>query len=305
MTMFARRHPILFSLLVVYVIGAVVIISVAALFFLRKKDAVFEFGEKVGVVEIKGVIADPKPAISQLKTFREDKDVKAIVLRIDSPGGGVGPSQEIYAEVRKTTRLKKVVASMGAIAASGGYYVGAAADHIMANPGTITGSIGVIMEFANAQALFEKIGVSAVVIKSGDYKDTGSPLREMMPEERRLLEGFVGNVHEQFVTAVAEGREMSKETVRAIADGRIFSGQQAQELGLLDSLGNIEDAIALAAELGGIKGEPSVVYGEKRKFSLLAYILGSNLAGVLDRITGAALYSGYLYVPPASGVENG
>ncbi len=304
MTIFARRHPILFSLLVVYAIGAVVIITVAALFFLGKKDSAFEFGEKVGVVEIKGVIADPKPTILQLKKFRKNKDVKAIVLRIDSPGGGVGPSQEIYAEVKKTTRHKKVVASMGAIAASGGYYVSAAADHIMANPGTITGSIGVIMEFANAEELFKKIGVSAIVIKSGDYKDTGSPLRKMTPEERRLLEDFVGNVHQQFVTAVAEGRKMSEETVRSIADGRIFSGQQAQKLGLLDSLGNMEDAIALAAELGGIKGEPSVVYGEKKKFSFLEFILGSKLAGALDRITGAALHSGYLYVP-GRGVDNG
>ncbi len=302
--MFARRHPILFSSLVVCAIGAVVIISVAALFFLGKKDTAFEFGEKVGVIEITGVIADPKPVILQLKKFRKNEDVKAIVLRINSPGGGVGPSQEIYAEVKKTTRLKKVVASMGAIAASGGYYVGAAADHIMANPGTITGSIGVVMEFADAQELFKKIGVSAVVIKSGDYKDTGSPLRKMTPEERRLLEGFVGNVHQQFVTAVAEGRKMSEETVRTIADGRIFSGQEAQKLGLLDSLGNMEDAIALAAELGGIKGEPSVVYAEKKKFSLLEYILGSKLAGTLDRITGAALRSGYLYMPGRS-ADNG
>ena len=304
MSMFARRHPILFSLLVVCAIGAVVIISVAALFFLGKRDSAFEFGEKVGVVEIKGVIVDPKPVILQLKRFRKNKDVKAIVLRIDSPGGGVGPSQEIYAEVKKTTRLKKVVASMGAIAASGGYYVGAAADHIMANPGTITGSIGVVMEFANVEELFEKIGVSAVVIKSGDYKDTGSPLRKMTPEERRLLEEFVDNVHQQFVTAVAEGRKMSEEAVRTIADGRIFSGQQAQKLGLLDSLGNMEDAIALAAELGGIKGEPSVVYGEKKKFSVLEFILGSKLAGALDRITSAVLYSGYLYIP-GCGIDNG
>lgn len=302
--MFARRYPILFSLLVVCVIGAVVIISVAALFFLGKRDDAFQFGEKVGVVEIKGVIADPKPVILQLKRFRKNKDIKAIVLRIDSPGGGVGPSQEIYSEVKKTTLIKKVVASMGAIAASGGYYVAAAADHIMANPGTITGSIGVIMEFANAEELFEKIGISAVVIKSGEYKDTGSPLRKMTPEERRLLEDFVGNVHQQFVTAVAEGRKMSEETVRTIADGRIFSGQQAQKLGLLDSLGNMEDAIALAAELGGIKGEPSVVYAEKKKFSVLEFILGSNLAGALDRITSAALNSGYLYMP-GRGIDNG
>jgi len=301
---FTRRHPVLLSLLVVCAIGAVVIISVAALFFLGKRDSAFEFGEKVGVVEIKGVIADPKPVVLQLKRFRKDKNVKAIVLRIDSPGGGVGPSQEIYAEVKKTTRVKKVVTSMGAIAASGGYYVGAAADHIIANPGTITGSIGVIMEFANAEELFKKIGVSAIIIKSGDYKDTGSPLRKMTPEERRLLEGFVGNVHQQFVTAVAEGRKMSEETVRTIADGRIFSGQQAQKLGLLDSLGNMEDAIALAAELGGIKGEPSVVYGEKKRFSVLEFILGSKLAGALDRITSAALHSGYLYMP-GRGIDNG
>jgi protease-4 len=301
---FTRRHPVLFSLLIVCAIGAVVIISVSALFFLGKRDSAFEFGEKVGVVEIKGVIADPKPVILQLKRFRKDENVKAIVLRIDSPGGGVGPSQEIYAEVKKTTRVKKVVTSMGAIAASGGYYVGAAADHIIANPGTITGSIGVIMEFANAEELFKRIGVSAVIIKSGDYKDTGSPLRKMTPEERRLLEGFVGNVHQQFVTAVAEGRKMSEETVRTIADGRIFSGQQAQKLGLLDSLGNMEDAIALAAELGGIKGEPSVVYGEKKRFSVLEFILGSKLAGALDRITSAALHSGYLYMP-GRGIDNG
>lgn len=302
--MFARRHPILFSLLVLCTIGAVVIISMAALLFLGKRDAAFEFGEKVGVVEIKGVIADAKETVLQLKRFRKNKDVKAIVLRIDSPGGGVGPSQEIYAEVKKTTRTKKVVASMGAIAASGGYYVAAAADHLVANPGTITGSIGVLMEFPNMEELFKKIGLSAVVLKSGDYKDTGSPLRKMTPKERELLQGFIDNVHQQFVTAVAEGRKMSEESVRAIADGRILSGEQAQKLGLLDSLGNMEDAIVIAAELGGIKGEPSVVYAEKKKFSILELILGSKLAGALDRITGAALYSGYLYVP-GYGVDNG
>jgi len=272
--------------------------------FLGKRDAAFEFGEKVGVVEIKGVIADAKETVLQLKRFRKNKDVKAIVLRIDSPGGGVGPSQEIYAEVKKTTRTKKVVASMGAIAASGGYYVAAAADHVVANPGTLTGSIGVLMEFPNMEELFKKIGLSAVVLKSGDYKDTGSPLRKMTPKERELLQGFIDNVHQQFVTAVAEGRKMSEESVRAIADGRILSGEQAQKLGLLDSLGNMEDAIVIAAELGGIKGEPSVVYAEKKKFSILELILGSKLAGALDRVTGAALYSGYLYVP-GYGVDNG
>ncbi len=302
--MFARRHPIMFSFLVLCAIGAVVIISVATLFFLGKRDSGFRFGEKVGVVEIRGVIANPKAIILQLKKFRKNENVKAIVLRIDSPGGGVGPSQEIYSEVKKTTLQKKVVASMGAIAASGGYYVAAASDHIMANPGTITGSIGVVMEFANMEELFKKIGISAHVIKSGDYKDIGSPLRKMTPEERSLLKGFVDNVHQQFVAAVAEGRKMSEESIRAMADGRILSGQQAQELGLIDSLGNMEDAIAMAAKLGGIKGEPSIVYGEKKRFSVLEFILGSKLTEALDRITSAALRSGYLYIPGRM-VDNG
>lgn len=302
--MFARRHPILFFLLVVCGIGAVMIIGVAALFLFGKKDSTFEFGEKVGVVEIQGVIADAKPIVSQLKQFRKNEAIKAIVLRIDSPGGGVGPSQEIYSEVKKTTGEKKVVASMGAIAASGGYYVAAAADHVVANPGTITGSIGVVMEFANVEELFKKIGLSAYVIKSGEYKDVGSPLRKMTPKEREFLQGFIDNVYEQFVMAVAEGRQMPEKEVRAIADGRIFSGEQAYELGLLDSLGSMEDAIALAAKLGGIEGEPSVVYGEKKRFSLLEFLLGSKVSDAIDKITGGALHSGYLYVP-GRGVDNG
>jgi protease-4 len=280
-----------------WAIGAVIVISITAIFFLGKKDSGFEFGEKVGVIEIKGIIAEPRPILDQLKDFRKNEDVKAIVLRIDSPGGGVGPSQEIYSEVRKTSHAKKVVASMGAIAASGGYYVASAADHIMANPGSITGSIGVIMEFANFEELFKKIGVSGFVLKSGKYKDVGSPLRKMTAEEKRLLQGFIDNVHQQFVAAVAEGRSMPEEKIQSIADGRVLSGEQAQELGLLDSLGNLEDAIALAGKLGGIKGEPTVLYA-KKKFSLLEYVFGpSGWTGMLDYITTSALHYGYLYVP--------
>ena len=295
--MFARRHPILFSLLVMCGIGAIVVIGVAALLSLGRTDSAFEFGEQVGVIEIKGLITDPKPVLTHLKEFRDNDDIKAIVLRINSPGGGVGPSQEIYAEVRKTTPVKKVVASMGAIAASGGYYIASAADHIIANPGSITGSIGVVMEFANLKELFEKIGISAFVLKSGQYKDAGFPFRDMTPEEEALLQGFVDNIHQQFVAAVAEGRDMSEEEIRAIADGRILSGEQAQELGLLDSLGNLQDAIATAAELGGIEGEPSVVYAKEKEFSLLECLLGLTFSEVLDEITTGALRCGYLCVP--------
>jgi protease-4 len=282
-------------------IGAIVIISIAALLFLGMGDSTLQFGEKVGVIEIKGLIADPQPVLTQLKEFRNNKDVKAIVLRIDSPGGGVGPSQEIYAEVKKTSRVKKVVASMGAIAASGGYYVASAADHVMANPGSITGSIGVVMEFANLEELFKKIGVSAFVLKSGQYKDVGSPFREMTPQEKTLLQGFVDSVHQQFVTAVAEARGIPKERIEAIADGRILSGEQAQKLGLLDSLGNLEDAIAIAAELGGIKGQPSVVYAKEKGLSLLEDFFGVSLGEVLDEITTAAVRCGYLCVPARGG----
>ena len=279
-------------------IGAIVIISVAALFSLGKRDSAFRFGEQVGVIEITGVIADPKETLTQLKEFRNNEDVKAIVLRINSPGGGVGPSQEIYEEVRKTSRVKKVVASMGAIAASGGYYVASAADHVMASPGSITGSIGVIMEFANFQELFRKIGVSAFVLKSGEYKDIGFPLREMTAQEKALLQAFIDSVHAQFVAAVAEARQIPKEQIRAIADGRILSGEQAKALGLLDGLGNLEDAIAMAAKLGGIKGEPSVLYAQKRKFSFLEYLLGSSTwTGMLDQITATAIHCGYLWLP--------
>jgi protease-4 len=285
-------------MLVMFGIGAIVMISVAVLFYLGKKDSTFRFGEQVGVIEITGVITDPKQTLTQLKEFRNNEDVKAIVLRINSPGGGVGPSQEIYEEVRKTSRVKKVVASMGAIAASGGYYVASAADHIMANPGSITGSIGVIMEFANFQELFEKIGISAFVLKSGEYKDIGFPLRKMTPKEKALLQAFIDNVHEQFVAAVAEARKISKEKIWAIADGRILSGEQAKKLGLLDSLGNLEDAISVAATLGGIKGEPSVVYAKKSKFSVLQYLLGSSTwTGALDQIGAGAVHSGYLCLP--------
>jgi protease-4 len=295
---FSRRHPLLFSMLVICGLGAALVIGVTMLFVLSKRDTAFEFGENVGVIEIKGIIADPGPTLSHLREFRKNDNIKAVVLRIDSPGGGVGPSQEIYEEVKRTKRSKQVVVSMGAIAASGGYYVAAAADHIMANPGTITGSISVIMEFANLQALFEKIGVAAYVLKSGEYKDVGSPFREMTANEKKLMQAFIENVHGQFVTAVAEGRKMTKEQVETIADGRILSGEQAHKLGLLDSLGNLEDAIRLAGELGGIKGEPSVVYAKKKRFSLLEYFLGSSaLTDVLDHVTASALHSGYLYMP--------
>ena len=226
-------------------------------------------GDKVAVVRIEGVIVDSREAVEELRRYRENPGIKAIVLRIDSPGGGVVPSQEIYTEVRKTRADGKIklVTSMGNIAASGGYYIAAATDKIVANPGTLTGSIGVIMELANVKGLLEKVGVESVVIKSGRHKDMASPFRTMSEEDRALLQGVLDDVHDQFIRAVAAGRSLKLEEVRDLADGRIFTGRQAKKISLVDELGDLQDAIKLAARLVGIPGEPQVVETRKR-FSL-------------------------------------
>lgn len=232
------------------------------------RPANFVIGDKIGVIEVYGVIADSRQVIEQLHDFRDNDGIKAVVLRVDSPGGGVGPSQEIHDEVKAVGVVKPVVVSMGSVAASGGYYIAASATEIIANPGTITGSIGVIMEFTNFRELLDKIGLSSVVVKSGEYKDIGSPTREMTVAEQAILQTLIDDVHGQFVASVAEGRHLEEETVRAIANGSIFSGRRAMEMGLVDRMGNLEVAIQRAAELSGIDGEPKVVYppGKKPRF---------------------------------------
>ncbi|HWF59963.1 MAG TPA: signal peptide peptidase SppA [Nitrospira sp.] len=233
--------------------------------------------DRIALVRVEGVILDSQTTIGELKRFSENPSVKAIVIRIDSPGGGVVPSQEIYDAVKRirSKNNKAVIASMGSVAASGGYYIAAATDRIVANPGTLTGSIGVIMEMANVEGLLQKIGVEGVVIKSGKYKDVGSPLRKMSADERGLLQAVMDDVHKQFIEAVAEGRSLELRAAQALADGRIFTGRQAKEAKLVDELGDLEDAIQLAAELVGIEGEPKVVE-PRRRFSLRE-ILDSKL----------------------------
>jgi len=267
------------------------------LFVLGTRDADFEFGEKVGVIELNGIITDSKKVVHNLKRFREDNSIKAIVIRINSPGGAVGPSQEIFREIRKTSKSKKVVASMGSIAASGGYYVAAGTDGIVANPGTITGSIGVIMGFTNYQQLLSKIGLVPVVIKSGEYKDMGSPVRNMKPEEKKILKDFAIKIHKQFIQDIVVGRKMDRVKVELLADGRIFTGEESKELGLVDRIGNFEDAVEWAGRLGGIKGKISTVYAREKKFSLINYIMDSSAKSLLNRITDPSLFANYLYTP--------
>lgn len=239
--------------------------------------------DRIALIRIEGVILDAQETLGELKKFSENPSVKAIVLRIDSPGGGVVPSQEIYDAVRRvrTKSNKAVIASMGSVAASGGYYIAAATDRIVANPGTLTGSIGVIMEMANVEGLLQKIGVEGVVVKSGKYKDVGSPLRKMSDEERGLLQTVMDDVHKQFIEAVAEGRSLEVPEVQALADGRIFTGRQAKAAKLVDELGNLDDAIQLAADVVGIEGEPKVIE-QRRRFSIRE-LLESKLSSVLPK----------------------
>jgi protease-4 len=252
-------------------------------------------GEKVALVRVTGVILDSTDVIDEIKEYSRDKSIKAVVIRIDSPGGAVAPSQEIYEEILKLKENKKVVVSMGAVAASGGYYIAAPADRIVANAGTLTGSIGVIMEIPNVQGLMDKIGVETQIIKSGKHKDMASVFRALKPEEKAILQNVLDDVHDQFINAVSESRGLSFTTIRELADGRIFTGRMAKELGLVDELGNLQDAIVLAGKLTGIDGEPEVVTREK-EFSVLDLLKGQ----IPERLMGST-FSGiqlkYLFTP--------
>ena len=294
-----RKHPVLLGLMVFSILFSLFVISIWALSYVASRDDNWWGSEKIAVVEIKGVILDPQPVVEKLIKFRKNENIKAIVLRIDSPGGAVGPSQEIHAEVKKVQREKKVLVSVGSAAASGGYYIACAADKILVNPGSITGSIGVIIETLNVEELLQKIGLRPGVIKSGKHKDIGSPIRPMTPEEKKLIQGVIDSVHEQFIQAVAEGRKLPVEKIRPLADGRIFSGDQARSLGLVDELGTLQDTIALAAKMAGIKGEPEVLYPEKKKISWLELLLQESIQKVWQSLQEKSLPLHFFYLPPS------
>jgi protease-4 len=276
------------------VIGVLVILLIVASLSLTVFQKNLSLRDKIALVRIEGPILDSQNAVEEIRDYGKDSSIKAVLLRIDSPGGAVAPSQEIYSEVKKVAASKPLVVSMGSVAASGGYYIACPATRIVANPGTLTGSIGVIMEIPNIEGLLNKIGVKTEVIKSGKNKDIGSAFRAMKPEERKLLQGVMDNVHEQFIRAVAEGRKMKIEDVRAIADGRIFTGEQAVSEGLVNDLGTLEDATKIAARLGGIKGEPEVV-AKSDKFSFIDILRNKFPKEILDVFPSVKIK--YLYAP--------
>lgn len=278
------------------IIGAVITVFLGLLFigsvFIAKAllgTDERQFVEKpgIGLVEVKGMILDSRETVRQLRHFLKDDDVRAVVLRVDSPGGVVAPSQEIYDEVRKFAAKKKIVVSMGSLAASGGYYISAPATLIYANPGTITASIGVIIKLSNIEALMDKIGIKATVVKTGKYKDSGSPVRELTEEDRAMFQSVIDSTHNQFVKAVASGRKLPEDEVRRIADGRVLSGEQALGLKLVDRLGTLQDAIEEAGRLAGIKGEPEVILPPKRKLNYLDLLSGGmeeTFEGALNKV---------------------
>ncbi len=240
-------------------------------------DTTFTIGrDKVGVVEVYGAITGADKTVRLIEKYAKDSSIKGILVHIDSPGGAVAPSQEIYEALLQARKKKKVVASMATLAASGGFYIAVGADRIVANPGTITGSIGVIMGFADVRKLMSKLGVESIVVKSGRFKDIGTSARPFTDEDRKMLEGVINDVYMQFVEAVAKQRHLEISQVKKIADGRIFSGRQGKELGMVDQLGTFRDAVKLLASLAGITGEP-VLVREREKFSWLKQILDSRL----------------------------
>jgi protease-4 len=273
------RHPWLWgmvgtALMLAFFFLVILLITV----LLTGEEGITDGGAKIGVIAIEGVISSEltEKTVRQLTKYGDDTSIRAIILRIDSPGGGVASSQEIYEEVRRVrSGGKLVIASMGSVAASGGYYVACVADRIFANAGTVTGSIGVIVQLANVSELLHKVGIESTAITSGPFKDSGNPTRTLRPEERQVFQVLVDDVYQQFIEAVAQGRNLPLDEVRHAADGRIYTGRQAKDLRLIDELGSLHDAITYAAETIGIVGKPKLVQEGKERLWWLRFLFES------------------------------
>jgi len=249
------------------------------------------FGEKIGIVEIEGIIKDPKDVMEDIVKFKEDDTIKGVILRINSPGGSTSPSQEIFEEVKKLREKKKVYVSMGSVCASGGYYIATAGEKIYALPSTITGSIGVIMEQVVIEDLMKKIGLQPNTMKAGNFKDIGSPFRKMTIEEKRYLQGILDTIHKQYINAVSTGRKMPMPEALKLSDGKIYLGQQAKDLKLIDKIGTFYDTVDDMKNVLGIKGKPKLVYG-KKPFSLLKWLVSS----ISQEILSSQVYSPYKHI---------
>lgn len=291
-----RKHPIIFGVLLLVILGISSFILAFGFSYIAGDRGFFHFRDRVAVVTVRGLITDSKNSVDQIKKFSEDSEVKAIVIRIDSPGGGVAASQEIYDAVLSAKKKKKVVASMGSVAASGGYYIACAAEKVIANPGTVTGSIGAIMHFSNIEELVKKVGLKSSVVKSGKFKDIGSPFRDMTDSEKELIQAVIDDIYDQFLGAVSANRGISKDELRSIADGRILTGRQALKLKLVDENGDLESAIELAAKLAGISGKPEVVYSKEKALNLWKYLADEMTSTMFRKMKEEMSGAGYYFI---------
>ncbi len=264
----------------------IITIVIAVLIFISSISGMFTGvagGGKIGIVEIEGTIADLKDVMADVVKFKEDDSIRGVIVRINSPGGAVGPTQEVTSELKKLKAVKKVYVSMGSICASGGYYIATVGEKVYANPSTITGSIGVIMQQTVVEDLMKKIGVQNNTIKAGSMKDVGNPFRKMTDSERQYLQGIIDSIHDQFIKDVAEGRKMPIEKARTLSDGRIYTGLQAKEAGLIDGIGTFYDVVDEMKKAVGIKGKPELVYA-KKPFSPLKWLISSMVQEMFARV---------------------
>jgi len=287
-----RRSPLVTILIIFCIIMFFGFMS--SFFSANRLQGVPFQGEKVGVIKVEGVIVDSEEILRQLEEFEKNSSVKAIVLRINSPGGAVAPSQEIYQELLRLKEDMVIVTSMGSVAASGGYYIACATDEIYANAGSITGSIGVIMEFANFEQMMGKIGITSKAITSGKLKDVGNPMRPMTEDEQTYLKVLVMDVYEQFVEDISTGRNIPKEKIYPIADGRVLTGRLALKEDLIDAIGTIKDAINRAGELAGIEGKPEVIYAKKKRLNIFDMALEETKSYVDNVLTQKNFSINYL-----------
>ena len=292
-TRFSQRHPLLFG--VMMIILAVALFSGAMAFFRFMgwtPEGLSGIGkDKVGIVHIEGMILVSEDVVEWIRELEEDDSVKGVLLRVNSPGGAIAPSQEIYAAVKRLNMVKPVVASYGSLAASGGYYSSCPAELIYANPGSVTASIGVMAEFVTVTEALDKLGIKPEVLTTGKYKAAGTPIRELSQEQREQMLGLMQDLHDQFVDHVAEARGMERERVAAIADGRAVSGRQALDLGLIDHLGTQVDAIKKLKELAGIQGKAVLLEGPQEDQTLVQQLLGTIKVDISSALPGGWSFS--------------
>jgi protease-4 len=297
----ARRRDIVIGVIIgislLFVLGFMFLMFVGLM--ASDGDVSFaSFGGSIGVIPMAGVMDEStgRPVIEYLDRWRDVGSIKAIVVHVNSPGGGTAIAQEIHDAILRVRDKKPVVVSMAGVAASGGYYIACAADRIVANPGTVTGSIGTIMSFHTFQSVFDKVGIGTEVIKSGEFKDVGDYSRDMSQEEEMMLKSVVMDGYEQFVEAIADGRDMDREDVYAVADGSIFTGLQAYNLGLVDTLGGLADAVELAADLAGLDGEPEIVRPREKRRSFISDLLTGVLGDLGQEIKDAGVGPRLMYI---------